>query len=194
MRTFLGIALTPGVAGTLAACKSAALDEAPSWRSQKWVPAENLHVTVRFLGDLSESDVSQAAERLADELAAVSTYDLELDRAVALPRPGAATLLWVEAERGARETAALAGSISSSLQGIGHQDTARRFRTHVTLCRSRVAALVPPRALAAMDTVIRSAQAADRTMSVGAVTLYESQLTGAGPLYRIVRTFALGRD
>ena len=192
MRAFLGIALPPRLRETLVACRMAAIDADPTWRNEKWVAEENLHVTLRFLGDLDDHTTSAVADRIGRALADADPFRLSLDRAAVVPRLRAASLIWAEGGTGAAATTALAAHIDEALFGLVPPPDRRRFRAHATLCRARHPRRLAPPALDAIDHVLHRADERARSMSVADVILYSSVLTPAGPIYERHVTFHLG--
>jgi 2'-5' RNA ligase len=194
MRLFLGIRLSPELVETLVTCRQAALDVDPSWRAEKWVAPENLHVTLRFLGEVGEGAVSQLTELLAPTISCMPPYTLSLSRAAATPGPRAASLIWVQASDGAHQTAAVAAALNHALVQVGISEERRAFKTHVTLCRTRRPRSASHSLLGAVDAVLAVAQTSQRTMSVHSITLYSSTLTRTGPVYEELRIFGLSSD
>jgi len=192
VRAFLGLALPQRVRHTLIACRDAAIDADPTWRGEKWVTEENLHVTVRFLGDVDLSIADDAAARLLPAIRDLSPYRLSLDRVTVVPRLRATSLVWAEAGQGSAETAALAARVDAALEGLVPPPERRRFRTHATLCRARRPRRLAPSALDAIEHTLHRADERVRSMSVQEVTLYSSVLTPTGPVYHEIAAFPLG--
>jgi 2'-5' RNA ligase len=191
MRAFLGIGLTPRVRETLVSCREAGIAADTSWRSEKWVAPENLHVTVRFLGDLDDETVARVAARLEPALIRTGSYRLHLDGVAVVPRIRAASLIWVEGEEGSSETANLASLVETTLQGLVAPSERRRFKTHATLCRARHPRRISTDALDAIEHTLHRVDERARSMSVRRVTLYSSVLTPAGPVYEEIASFGL---
>ncbi len=64
-RLFVGVFLPDEWRERLALMCDAIRDAEPAWRDVKWVPEENLHVTLAFLGDVEEQDVPALCDRLS---------------------------------------------------------------------------------------------------------------------------------
>lgn len=192
VRAFIGIALPVAVRQTLVRCREAYLDEDPTWRHEKWVPEENLHVTLRFLGQVPEPTLDEVTDALEAAVATVGRFRVRLGSARAVPRPRAASLLWVDASAGAEETAALAAVVGEALTPCGFEPESRPFKTHVTLCRARALKRASTPALDAIDRVLAMASEREATLSVRAVTLYSSTLTPGGPVYEEIAVVPLG--
>ena len=98
----------------------------------RWVPMENLHLTLRFIGEVP----AWRAEELDDALAALRAkrFALELAGVGCFAKAGRDTTLWV----GVAHNPALdqlAGKVETALQRAGLAAERRRFAPHVTLAR-----------------------------------------------------------
>jgi len=84
-----------------------------------WVKPDNMHITIRFLGDLGDSGVRRAGEsarRGADPHAA---FHARLGELGAFPTVNRPRILWMGLVEGSAESAALAKSVNHSLQSDG---------------------------------------------------------------------------
>lgn len=162
-RLFVALDL-PDAARSAAAAWGRALGEsAPGWRL---VETKALHVTLCFLGDRDASEVGALVDVVAARVRPVGS--LSFSDALALPRRRPRVLALAVAEP-ARALAALHDELWSGIEAaIGVTRERRRFRPHVTVARTRGAAVgpLPP--------------APELLFSGAAVTLYRSEL-GAGP-------------
>lgn len=192
-RAFLAIALPLGLRGAVTQCRETFLAHDPSWRSEKWVADENLHVTLRFLGSVPEPACEMVAERAALALSDIEPYRLRLDVLKAVPRARSASLLWLAASAGVEQTAEIAERLAEATSFLDFEPDGRAFKTHVTLVRARRPRRV---ALEAIDEVERCLHHLDErtlAMSVREVTLFGSTLTPRGPVYEELALIPLGR-
>lgn len=176
MRAFLAIELDESARRDLAAVCETARRAVPSWEREKWVPEQNLHVTLRFLDEIDAS----MAQRLAEELRnALSTYEpFALPCAVAVePVPGArrARMLWARYDDPDGRCASLARAVADTLAPFGIPPDERPFVPHVTLARARRPRPFP--SPAAADHAVCA------PVSVREVTLFESVLGRSAPVY-----------
>ena len=99
-----------------------------------WVPAENLHLTLRFLG----SRTPEVLEALDAQLKDLRWPSFDLGVAGLSTFGGKrARLVWLGLEVGLAAALALAGEVERRCQAIGVAPEERRFRPHVTLARAR---------------------------------------------------------
>ena len=137
------------------------------------VAAENLHLTLAFLGSVDEA-FRACAERAAGGVSAPG-FTLELVRAGCWPR---ARVLWSAPEETPDALSALAAALNGALRDCGFTPEARPFRAHVTIARKvrgnrRPIAHAPVR------------------WRVDAFHLVASQTHPGGARYRRVHTFPL---
>ena len=194
MRAFVAVALPPDLVATFGACRAALLDADPSWRREKWVSDDALHLTLRFLGDIGEDAIDHVAVRLHDGLRSFPPFEVGFARLAAVPRPRAASLIWAEPAGPHEATERLAARVTEVVAGPVGPEPARerRFRTHVTLCRARSPRPIAPDTLALAAIPLVTAEPRHRFASVLSATLFTSTLTPSGPVYREVATVPLG--
>lgn len=165
----------------------AALREAAWARDVRWVGDGQLHLTLRFMGDIVPADADRYVallERGLERIAPVTAVSLSAPRlfpSASRPR--------VIARMAAPETAllALAGLAERCAQDVGQEAEARSFNGHITLGRT-------PRVFDPRVFDLRGFGApvdlGPMQMGVRAITLFESTLTPRGSIYRRIAEFA----
>jgi 2'-5' RNA ligase len=125
MRLFVALELPHATRQRLA-------DLATALPGARWVPPENFHITLRFIGEVPR----HVAEELDLALAALRArhFSVTLAGVGTAERAGRARTLWACVERNAALDA-LRGKIERALQGVGLAPERRRFVPHVTLAR-----------------------------------------------------------
>lgn len=189
VRAFIGISLPLLTRQMLTSAQHAMREASPSWRQEKWVAAENLHVTLKFLGPLPDGLLDEAARTLLATCSALTTFPLHVGEIVAVPHLRSATMLWAGIGEGADTLAEHAAAIDASLAAAGFPAETRGFKPHITLVRARGARRVSFETLDAGNRVVFSAEERVKRMSVRGATLYSSTLTPSGPVYE-ERAFA----
>jgi 2'-5' RNA ligase len=102
-----------------------------------WTKPENLHLTLRFLGDLGDSGVKRAGlavARGAEESPAVAA---RLGGLGTFPRNSRPRVLWAGLAEGAEEASALAAAVNRALMRDGFGAPDKPFQAHMTLARVR---------------------------------------------------------
>lgn len=194
MRAFLGIALTGPVVSTLEQASHALREASPAWRDEKWVPPENLHITVRFLGDVPDDAVPGLQTLMAEVTSQHPAHDITLVGVTARPRTRSANMLWATFGGRIDTTATLADALAEALTSAGNGRPEHPFAPHATLVRARRPKPIAMDALDVVRRAIEAASAPERTMSVAGVTLFSSTLTPRGPRYGLLGVAELKRD
>jgi len=148
----------------------------------RWVPAENLHLTLVFLGWVAPDDVRTVGSALEVAVAASDPFTARLGGAGRFPDRGKARVLWVGFSAGVERLAALAELARGALSD--RVTDARPFRPHITVARAKQSIRLGARALDAAAPL-------DRDVAVGAVTLFRSYLGSPHPRYEAIARFGL---
>jgi 2'-5' RNA ligase len=151
---------------------------APGYR---WVPAENLHLTLRFLGGLAQATL----DRLQEDLRSIAgtRFRLGLDGRGTFGPRASPRVVWLAVEQGAQECRRLAEEMEAACRALGLEPEARPFRAHLTLARARPEASSLP-ALPDPPEL--------EPWTVDEFVLYESRLGGRVPTYMALRRYPLG--
>ncbi len=181
-RLFVAVPLPPE---PLAAC-SALIDgvrAGPLGSVPRWVHLENLHLTVRFLGDTPPELVPDVALAVQDAIGrcGVSAFDVVLEGAGVFPGLRKPRALWLGMTRGAAELGALADALGPALEPLGWPLDARPYRPHLTVARLDSASIADGGAVAA--ELERAAADWHTSFVADRVILYRSHLGGGAPRY-----------
>lgn len=153
----------------------------PRVPAARWVPAENLHVTVAFLGEVADDRRDEVIIAVREGAATVRAGRAHLAGLGAFPSPRRARVLWAGLEDPAGTLAAAAAAVRTRLSGLGFVLEARAFTAHVTLARLKQPSGVD---LGEHDPV-------PAPVPVRALTLYRSILGGGLARYEVVDEAAL---
>jgi len=151
----------------------------------KLVERENLHINLKFLGEVSEAQAADAQSRLGR--LSLKGGDMAVKGVGAFPSPSRPRVVWAGlAKENEALLAPIAQEVISALEGIGERDD-RPFRAHITLGRVR-----SNRNLRALEELIRD----NSEKEFGAFTMSEikmksSVLSPGGPVYRDEGVFLL---
>src|SRR3990167_8149754 len=126
----------------------------PVGRRVSWVKAENLHLTLKFLGDQSPEDLRRVIEGLTEATAASAPFELLLSGLGAFPDLRRPRVIWVGASDGTREAIALARRVEESLRRRGLPKEEHPFSPHLTIGRVK-----DPRGLHALSSAIADERA-----------------------------------
>jgi 2'-5' RNA ligase len=143
----------------------------------KWVERENLHMTLRFLGNTPEERFQQLQVVMSRHLAS-QPFALRFAQVGTFPERAAPRVVWLAASIGAAEAARTRDELDERLKGIEVPPEPRPFLPHLTLGRFReLGRASDVRAIREVGVVGLEAVRVDH------VTLYESHLSSRGPRY-----------
>jgi 2'-5' RNA ligase len=148
LRAFFGLPLPEAQRKQLDAYLAACAATAPEFR---WTPASNLHLTIRFIGNVNRSVVEGIANQLAElRLAGIAHplvgFDLEMGEVGTFKRGRMVRVVWLQVRVGAEPARELAALVEGECGRAGLAPEARPFEPHLTLARARArdGALLPP--------------------------------------------------
>jgi len=136
MRLFLAV-FPPSEAQAAAAQAIDALRRSQAGSNVSWVRRENLHYTLRFLGELGQDGARRAAEAAQEAGAAHAPFEARLEGLGAFPDPARARVLWLGMSEGGEALAALALALEAALRARGFGRADKPFAPHLTLGRVR---------------------------------------------------------
>lgn len=147
-----------------------------------WSKPENLHVTVKFLGDTDEARETKLIETLSSISSSYSPFQLQLDKPELLGK----RVVSVAVRSDSPTLFSLEMAIDTACERLGFEREGRRFHPHLTLARIR-------RPESARELSIRFLQTEIEPLSfdVREIVLYESELGPGGSVYRKVSSFRL---
>ncbi len=102
-----------------------------------WVKPGNIHITLKFLGDIREEqadDIIQALSPLAEETGEIS---LKVEGQGVFPNPRRPRVLWTGLTEGADKVKLLAKQVDNALAKTGFEREKRGFKAHLTVGRVR---------------------------------------------------------
>lgn len=186
LRTFVAVEINGPIrarAGELIATLAATTADV------KWVEPHNLHLTLKFLGDVHQREITEVCKAVAQGAAEVEPFELEVRGAGAFPNAARPRTVWLGAAAGADQMVVLHDRVEAALAKLGYREEHRRFQTHLTIGRVRGAGP----GIAELGKLLQQrADFAVGSMTVQKVTVFSSELTSAGPVYEVLGTSRLG--
>src|SRR2546428_1507818 len=102
-----------------------------------WVKPDNLHYTLRFLGELGEDGAGRAAEAAREAAEPRQAFEASLGAFGAFPNSRRASVLWISLAEGSTPMVELARALEEALRRRGFDRADRPFSPHLTLGRVR---------------------------------------------------------
>ena len=185
MRAFFAINLSDDTKDRIAEAIRAVRIADPPWR---WVVRDNFHVTLKFLGRVSDDRVTGLVEAVSEACRQTRPFSITVGELGGFPNLKRPRVLFYRIVDGARQLTRLAERVDESLSTAGVEKERRAFQPHITVARIKVslegglsAALTRAPAVSAAHEVVSS------------VTLMESHRGRQGAQYHSLKEIALGK-
>jgi 2'-5' RNA ligase len=161
-------------------------------KSVKWVDPKGIHLTLKFLGNISAGQVAQITAAVEEASGGISPFHLEISGLGAFPSVRQPRVLWVGVGGETDKLSRLQQGIDSALAALRFSREERPFVPHLTLARTREGASGPERR--SFSELVSSTIFEDKyPFEVEAVKLMRSQLTRTGAIYACLSVVRLGR-
>jgi 2'-5' RNA ligase len=152
----------------------------------KWVEPDNIHLTLKFLGEIKDEQSAEVCEITKQVAAGHKKFNLEIET-VGSFGGRSAKVVWVGAGKGADELLALQKDLDEHLTLAGYPSEDREFSAHLTLCRVRN----PKAGIKLADACKAFEKYKLGSIAADALCVYQSQLTPAGPIYTLLASCKL---
>lgn len=188
MRLFVGAEPSGAVRDAAAHCASSLhqrIARAGAAAGMRWVPPENFHLTVWFLGEVSDARAGAVLDALSPPMSAPA-FELHLAGFGAFPPSGPPRVLWIGLTRGIPELARAHDEVGERLAPWGFAPEARAYSAHLTIARIKE----PPRGAArqAIRAAIAAAKCDAGSCRIEALTVFRSRTSPHGATYeRLLR-------
>jgi 2'-5' RNA ligase len=191
IRAFIAIELPEDIRKQLDAIEKQVIAQAgeSALRAVRWVPANNMHLTLKFLGEVSTGNLQALARILQSEAAEHHGFEMTIGRLGAFPNVRRPRVIWVGTEAPG-ELSGLQKAIESETHKLGYPVEERPFSPHLTL--GRISQNARP------DEVTRVARALSEIMigeigrmRVDRIHLFRSDLHPSGAVYTSLYDFLL---
>lgn len=187
LRTFIAIDLGKGIRERLLSLQESLRR---TGADVKWVEAENLHITLLFLGEVDERDLVAVCRVVAECCRTLERFELSLETVGAFPSVRRPRTIWVGVTEGAEAVIALHDALEKALLPLGcYRREERQYTPHITLGRVK-----HEEAGAELSPLLtrKATWQAGGEVAVREVLIMSSELTPQGPEYTVLSRAPLG--
>jgi 2'-5' RNA ligase len=185
-RVFCAIALPQHVC-ELVLRQVARLREATPGARASWARASNLHLTIKFLGDIPLSSVSDLSAAVGRAAANLPHFSIRLERSGVFPERGPAKVLWLGVNEVSGTLVRLHTALEDECAIAGFARESRPFHPHLTLARVRHPQHARVLAAAHKNLKFDSAE-----FDVRELLVIRSELSSEGSKYSLISRHAFG--
>lgn len=153
----------------------------------KWVQPGNLHITLKFLGDIPQDTVGSVVQAVQLSVSNLKPFFVGFSGIGAFPSMKKPSVFWIGVTKGLEELSVLASSIDAQLSIEGFAREKRNFTPHLTIGRVK-----SPEDTDELNTALsRMQQVYFGEMKVDTITVMESKLYRSGPVYNRLEKVSL---
>ena len=149
-----------------------------------WSRPENLHVTIKFLGDTDDATEVAILQSLSAIASSYQAFSLQFDKPELLGK----RVISIAIRSDTPTIFSLEMVIDTECERLGFPREGRRFHPHLTLARIR-----HPEKAKELGQHFLQTQIEPTGFDVHEIVLYESELGAGGSVYKVVRRFKLNR-
>jgi len=147
----------------------------------RWIPRDQLHVTLKFLGEVNDRDVSGVSAAVRFAAGRHSPFSFDVAGCGCFPPAGPVRIVWVGVGEGADPLVQVARSVDDELSKLGFPKENRPFSAHVTVGRVK-----EDRSGGRIRQAVQAARCEPAGQDATSVTLMSSVLSRTGPTYAAV--------
>lgn len=156
----------------------------------KWVKLENIHLTLKFLGDVKTGDLEGISSVLRERCRSFHPISSYLCGIGAFPDMRHPQIVWAALDDPDKEIQTMVGVLEGDLEKFKIAKESRPFKPHLTLGRVRSSARLKD-----LWEALQQITIADKTQErLERIILYKSTLTPQGPIYEVLEEFELQKS
>jgi len=184
MRLFVAIELLDSARQSLTGVQEALRPKCPDVR---WVRPEQLHLTVKYLGDVDDRDAAGVSEAISRAGSASKSFAMSVGECGCFPEWGSVRIVWAGVQEPSGLLASCVEATEGELESVGFAREERSFSPHITIGRMR-----EDRSRGGMRSLVEAFHHEAVKQSVSSLTLMASVLSPKGPTYSVVSQARLG--
>jgi 2'-5' RNA ligase len=183
MRTFIAIELPQGIKDSLARTqnqlKAAGADV-------KWVEPANIHLTLKFLGEIDEKKLEKINSILEEAAQDKNSFSARIFSLGAFPGINSPRVIWVGIDQGDKEIREIAKALEDEIAKIGIPKEDRPFSSHITIGRTR-SPKNREKLVQELNQLANNFGRENLEFAVEKIVLFKSTLTPKGPIYEALK-------
>jgi 2'-5' RNA ligase len=156
----------------------------------KWVEPQNIHLTLKFLGDVDGKDIGRVCAEADAAAASVGSFDVEAQGVGTFPPRGNPRVVWVGLTGGTEPLLSMHDQLNTRLTALGIRQERKRFVPHVTIARVRGKV---DRSLL-LERIDQARRWCGGDQRIHELVVFGSELSPAGPIYTVMGRSPLAKS
>ncbi len=187
VRTFVAVLIDEDLRNRIAEVQSRIKKLAPD---VKWVAPENLHVTLKFLGNVREDLLPEVFSAVERAVCGRKPFLVSFSGVGAFPNARRARVVWIGLEEGEDRLRELAASIDENLAKLNFEKEGNEFKAHITIGRVKTSKFLGELAKGVAEVDARNLG----VQRVSSVAVMRSDLRREGPIYTPLKVIELSQQ
>jgi len=156
----------------------------------KWVAPENIHLTLKFLGEIDQEQADKISSSIIETAVAFPRFKARISALGAFPRISSVRVVWLGIEQGDAQVKEIAASLEEKLALLGLPKEERPFSSHITLGRTKSGLNLERLAkLLQEEGILKEEQ--KKEFIIDRIILFQSRLSACGPTYEPLKEASL---
>jgi 2'-5' RNA ligase len=155
----------------------------------RWVQPENIHLTLKFLGDVEDREIYSVCSAVKQATSNCQAFELSCRGVGAFPSLHHPRTIWLGVQDAEARLAALYSEVQDSLCNLGFAAESRRFHGHLTLGRVQANRLGQDKL---REVIEANSDTVFGPLAVDELIVYASELSRDGPNYTVLGRCPLG--
>lgn len=199
IRSFIAIDLSESIHQEIAQVISTLSQQLMQQSSQiekavRWIPKNNIHITLHFLGDVKKSIIEEINKQLNLTISQIPSFNIQIGGLGVFPKPAKPRVIWVGIHP-SKELEELYQEISNTINRFGLRTDNRQFQGHITIARVKEADSRIHKAISSTIVQLNNELSYNIIeMKVHQVHFYKSVLKPSGAEYEILSTHYLASN
>lgn len=186
MRTFIAVELEKGLIETIDSFIFRTYREIGK-NKISWVKKENLHITLKFLGEIEEKQVEVVKDVLKNVSQNVKEFTISIEGLGVFPKINFPRVIWLGIKNGESELKSLANLIEEVLTKYNFPKEQKEFLAHLTIARVKQVKKINE----IIDYIEKYKTQTFGISRISNITFFQSILKPEGPEYKILEKFKL---
>lgn len=183
MRTFIAIELPLNIKNSLAKIQDKLK---PTLPKINWVKFSNLHLSLKFLGDISLKQLKRTQLIITEIIKTASPFEIKLEALGVFPNYQRARIIWIGTNRPPYELKRLVAQLETKLLKIILLEKQHPFRAHITLGRIKNTP-ISSNLEKGLNKIGDDLLDMSLKFNIQGITLFQSRLGPYGPTYTILK-------
>ena len=151
-----------------------------------WSRPENVHLTLKFIGEIAQTQISDLSQAAANAVAGFSSFEIAIKDTGSFPKRGTPRVFWIGIEDHSGQLAQLQAKLEEECLRLGFEKEVRAFNPHLTIARGR-----KPQGARALATAYKEMGFASTEVCVNELSVIRSELSSKGSNYTTISRHAL---